>query len=469
VGSYIEGAYIDFTSESWTRPRVASNLHASQFLVVAETGPAGGQAIRGRTREAGSTDMGTPFLISTGSGVDIRPDVGGDPFPGQDAYYLVVWEHEFMPGDHDIYARLVDTSGSTHGNILLIDVSTAHELAPAVSNSNGTREWTIAYEREDTPSDHDIRAAQVFWDGTISTPNFSVNSSAADDRSPSVSSGLDGLVGPRPYVVAFVRDHGNDRDIVGRALAGANALSVTTNLTVLLGTTSFLDQNLPAIDSDGSTFILANSQQEPGSTNNNIVVGAMTLADGQLLRAEPTTTWAGEIGQNETSVAIYTQRSGGGPTETVRGVWSKSADIEGGRYRSPGPGDVFCTSLPHSGGVRARLAASGSISIARNAFILSVTDAPPNKPGLFFYGLNQVNQPFGEGRRCAGGAVDRIQPFATTDSTGSIVRPLDFDLPYGSAITSGPPGVNFQYWFRDPAGGPSGFNLSDGLHVEFQP
>ena len=28
---------------------------------------------------------------------------------------------------------------------------------------------------------------------------------------------------------------------------------------------------------------------------------------------------------------------------------------------------------------------------------------------------------------------------------------------------------NFQAWYRDPAGGPSGFNLSDGLGITFCP
>jgi hypothetical protein len=36
------------------------------------------------------------------------------------------------------------------------------------------------------------------------------------------------------------------------------------------------------------------------------------------------------------------------------------------------------------------------------------------------------------------------------------------------AVTSGDE-RNFQFWYRDPAGGPSGFNLSDGLQVNFCP
>jgi len=28
---------------------------------------------------------------------------------------------------------------------------------------------------------------------------------------------------------------------------------------------------------------------------------------------------------------------------------------------------------------------------------------------------------------------------------------------------------NFQFWYRDPLGGPAGFNFSDGLEVMFCP
>ena len=41
---------------------------------------------------------------------------------------------------------------------------------------------------------------------------------------------------------------------------------------------------------------------------------------------------------------------------------------------------------------------------------------------------------------------------------------LDFDLPYGSAVQPGIP-VNYQFWYRDPAGGPSSFNLTNALNV----
>ena len=57
----------------------------------------------------------------------------------------------------------------------------------------------------------------------------------------------------------------------------------------------------------------------------------------------------------------------------------------------------------------------------------------------------------------------------TTDGVGSVSLLLDFDQPYGQLVQPGSPGINYQFWYRDPAGGPSTFNLSDALHVEHTP
>ena len=48
-----------------------------------------------------------------------------------------------------------------------------------------------------------------------------------------------------------------------------------------------------------------------------------------------------------------------------------------------------------------------------------------------------------------------------------VERALDFQLPYGSVLGQNGPDGYYQYWFRDPQGGPNGFNLSNGLEVEF--
>ena len=91
--------------------------------------------------------------------------------------------------------------------------------------------------------------------------------------------------------------------------------------------------------------------------------------------------------------------------------------------------------------------------------------------GLFIYGSTTASLPFGNGMRCIGGTIIRLDP-ASASSTGVATRAVDFTQPPTSA---GPgqilPGSTwyFQYWYRDNAGGGARFNVSDGLMASFCP
>lgn len=132
----------------------------------------------------------------------------------------------------------------------------------------------------------------------------------------------------------------------------------------------------------------------------------------------------------------------------------------------------YCTGNLNSAGTSASISMTGSAFISNNDMGLLVQGGVPNRPGLFFYGPNQINIPFGEGVRCVGGSIFRIPPAVFTDGAGSVAKVIDFNSPpLGSGPGAAIPGnnFNFQYWYRDPAGGPFGFNLSDGLNVTFGP
>lgn len=130
----------------------------------------------------------------------------------------------------------------------------------------------------------------------------------------------------------------------------------------------------------------------------------------------------------------------------------------------------YCISAANSVGAGALLSATGSTSIAANDFTLTVSAAIPGNYGLFFYSAAQQQVPFGDGYLCVGPGVYRLGPPLASDGSGQAQRDVDFTLP---PVGSGPgqvhPGStwNFQYWYRDPAGAGSGFNLSDGLRVVF--
>ena len=130
----------------------------------------------------------------------------------------------------------------------------------------------------------------------------------------------------------------------------------------------------------------------------------------------------------------------------------------------------YCSTSPNSAGSGAVIGQTGSLSVSQNDAVLSVTGAPANKYGLFYYGSQALNTPFGDGIRCVGGNVFRLHPAGQTDGGGSISRPLDLTH---SPANSGPGAITpgsrwyFQFWYRDPAAGGAGFNLSDALDLVF--
>jgi len=118
-------------------------------------------------------------------------------------------------------------------------------------------------------------------------------------------------------------------------------------------------------------------------------------------------------------------------------------------------------------GMGGRLWSTGNASIAAGSFVLRGSQLIPNEPGLYFQGNNAINggggNPFGDGLRCAGGGVVRLQVrFADSagDSSTSIMIP---------AVGGAAPGdtKRYQLWYRDPLSSPCGlsFNLTNGVQV----
>jgi hypothetical protein len=132
----------------------------------------------------------------------------------------------------------------------------------------------------------------------------------------------------------------------------------------------------------------------------------------------------------------------------------------------------YCLASNNTSGNIATISANGSHSLTLNAFTLEVQGAAIQKFGLFFYGASQAQIFLGEGMLCISAPIQRLQPVLVTDAQGAAALPLDFTMP---PFDSGPFTVNplstwnFQFWFRDPLGGPAGFNFSDGLEVTFCP
>ncbi len=123
---------------------------------------------------------------------------------------------------------------------------------------------------------------------------------------------------------------------------------------------------------------------------------------------------------------------------------------------------------PHSSGPGAVIGATGSSSLVANNLTLTVTGAPPNTNGIFYYGPKQVEAPSYNGFSVVGGGTQRISISVLTDGSGNASLALDLTQP---PFNSPPNQItansiwNFQFWFRD--GGSA--NFTDGLAIAFCP
>ncbi len=147
--------------------------------------------------------------------------------------------------------------------------------------------------------------------------------------------------------------------------------------------------------------------------------------------------------------------------DTVRAVYRLGCD--------PNPVQNYCISTPNTAGPGAVMGYQGSLSHSANSITLTANGGPTGEFGIFYYGASQDQVPVGDGVRCVGPPAFRL-PVVVVDSAGLAQWPLDLTstpLP-GGLIT---PGTSwfFQFWYRDPLGGPAHYNFSDGLELRLCP
>lgn len=135
---------------------------------------------------------------------------------------------------------------------------------------------------------------------------------------------------------------------------------------------------------------------------------------------------------------------------------------------------TFCADSPNSVGSGAQISYSNSASVSSNNFSVSCYGLPANQFGIFFYGSNQTAALFGDGVICvAGGAsgIFRLAPLQS-DFVGDVYRPIDMTAaPFNSGTGAWTAGSQWymQFWYRDPAAGGAGFNLSNALDITVCP
>ncbi len=124
-------------------------------------------------------------------------------------------------------------------------------------------------------------------------------------------------------------------------------------------------------------------------------------------------------------------------------------------------------------GTGGKLRATGAASIANDTLVLHGTQMP-NSSCLYFQGTIQASggagSAFGDGKRCAGGAVIRLKTKTNVAGASNFPEAGDPLVSVKGAVTA--PGTRtYQAWYRNAAVfcTPSTFNLTNGLEVSWAP
>jgi len=227
------------------------------------------------------------------------------------------------------------------------------------------------------------------------------------------------------------------------------------------------------VDDDGLSDLLVGALAADGNGLSSGLVRILAGSDGHELATVQGFETEVRFGA---AVAPAGDLDQDGKDELLVGAWGESSGF--GAYTgalyvltfsdSAPLASTYCTAGHNSQALYAQIWYNGSTSLSAADFELTATWAVPNQPGLFFYGLSQIEVPFGDGYRCVGGQLFRLG-VAVADATGSATMPVDFADPPAQEgeITAGST-WNFQYWYRDPIT-LNGFNLTNALNATFLP
>jgi hypothetical protein len=224
--------------------------------------------------------------------------------------------------------------------------------------------------------------------------------------------------------------------------------------------------------------IISNVVTTPGSVT---IFGSNFAATGnqvwftQSTAGNQTLVFASNVPSTGTQLTAVVPATAGSGDVLVKIPGSGGASLSNAWPFTPNTGPLcpspysFCFSSPNSfDPAGAYIGWGGSQFITNNDFTLVTTGVPPNSSGLYYFGANEAFAPFGNGFRCVSSNVSRL-PVIQANVFGEAAFLLNYTVPPAAGKILPGTTWKFQYWYRNPLGGGAGFNLSDGLSVDFCP
>lgn len=485
------GMWVDYTSASWYKPRIAYNALHDTYVTVSGVA-ATTWSIQARAHYAHTTNQLAQVVVQANAGYTVHsPDIGGDPALLGPTYFFVVWTRIFGANDSDIHGRLLDWNGTPLGaGTVPIENSFANDSFAAISKTDGhlpfaTQRWNVVWVRNSPNGD--IFGAQIDWDGVIATTPFAIDTTGAADTQPSASSLLDGDVGARPWMAVFVRQN-SDLDIMGRVLVGGTTVGAI-NISVQEYGAIFEDQSWPDVDTNGQRFVMAYSETYLAGER-DLYVTTMSWDGAQVLVNEP------HVNVDYSTADTVTAQISGCMNATSQGypyygiAWPRYGivgDVYVGAYYEPalveatcfgdGTGSACpCANYGTSGRGCANSVTTGAFLFQQGSpwmhadnVSLTAFGLPPTAVCLYFQGTGIGNSgtTFGDGLRCISGTVIRIG--TKTASAGVAIYPEAGDAPISvKGLLPADGGYRgYQAWYRNAAVfcTSSTFNMTSGMRM----
>ncbi len=213
-----------------------------------------------------------------------------------------------------------------------------------------------------------------------------------------------------------------------------------------------IDARIALVHANGDLDLLL---ADPGS-GTVLALSATTADQEQVIR----TNTSGVV--EEVLVAVRAR-----PADTsICNAYQLDLDVN-----DPAIGTSYCIAAPNSTENGASLRGFGTSSLGDplSSLAFAVEGLPPGVPCLLYYGTSTAQVPFGDGFRCVAGSTFR-EAVVFASAVGEALIPFTpaSSQPSGTVV----PGStwHFQAYYRNltgPLG--TGFNLSDGYTILFQP
>jgi hypothetical protein len=374
---------------------------------------------------------------------------------------------------------------------------------PSISNSNSGNVWVVCETWSTVAALSKVYAFRVDVSGAIpaGVVREVTPASGAYDQPAASSRRSDGR-----SLVAW-RSNGVDSDIEVALLdPDLWVMDLTELWAVELNGHQNQDQRGPAIDCDGSRFLVAYSESVAGSaTDFDIRLTELYFhfpgSSSAVLGSDVVTATAPATTGAESRPALAAFAGTGGASRFYAFAWDRELapsdhNVLGGYYLGAGGGLIApycfgdgsgtacpCSNVggagrgcPHSANaLGARLDWSGASDMRSDTLVLQAVDMPASTTCLFFQGSSTagggLGTVFGDGLRCATTAVIRLG--AKPVSGGAASYPQGGDLPVSvRGLLPQTGGARYyQVWFRNAATFCTAdtFNTTNGLFVVWIP